>query len=139
MPGEFCDTNVIVYAYDRSDRKKQDAARELLDRMWADHLGVVSIQVLQELYVTLTRRTSSAASREVVADLAQSWRVIEPQAVDVLAAIDHSEEWQLSFWDAMVLTTAAKADARIVWSEDLQDGREYGGVRVFNPFRRSTV
>jgi predicted nucleic acid-binding protein len=136
MSVEFCDTNILVYAYDRSAGTKRDLARELLERLWRDESGAVSIQVLQELFVTLTRKIAAPVetriARGIVADLA-TWRVIEPRAADVLAAIDAMPRWQMSFWDAMILTAAERAGARVLWSEDLASGQAYDGVTVRNP------
>ena len=99
---------------------------------------MVSVQVLQELYVTLTRKAAPplapADARAVVQDLA-TWRVVEPSRRDVLEAIDGAQRWRTSFWDAMILTAAIKAGAAVVWSEDLNDGQSYDGTTVRNPFR----
>lgn len=138
MSGEFCDTNIIVYAYDLSAGAKRQQARSLLDRLWESGEGVVSVQVLQELFVSLTRKVPQPLAildaRATVADIA-SWRVVVPGAEDVLRAIDAATRWQVSFWDAMILTAAKKADISLVWSEDLNDGELYDGIVVRNPFR----
>jgi predicted nucleic acid-binding protein len=138
MSAEFCDTNILVYAYDTSAGAKRDRALALVERLWREDSGVLSIQVLQELFVTLTRkvaaRIDTRTARRIVADLA-SWRVIEPHAVDVLAAIDATERWQISFWDAMIITAAERAGARVLWSEDLSHGQSYDGVTVRNPLQ----
>jgi predicted nucleic acid-binding protein len=63
-----------------------------------------------------------------------TWQVIEPGRSDVLSAIDAAARWQVSFWDAMILTAAIRAGAATVWSEDLNDGQVYDGVVVRNPF-----
>jgi predicted nucleic acid-binding protein len=140
MSGEFCDTNVLVYAYDQTASEKRDQARQLVERLWESGAGVISVQVLQELYVTLTRkvpaRLSPENARSIVADLA-TWRVIEPAHEDVLVAIDASRRWKVSFWDAMILIAAGKAGVLTLWSEDLTDGQIYDGVVVRNPFRAS--
>jgi len=134
---EFCDTNLIVYAYDVTAGLKHEAAGELLARLWESGNGVISVQVLQELFVTLTRKIPQPLpllrARGIVADMA-TWRVIEPGSRDVLAAVDGIERWHVSFWDAMILTTAILAGARTVWSEDLSDGQAYDGAIVRNPF-----
>lgn len=94
--------------------------------------------MLQEFYVTVTRRATPPVApeiaRRIVAQLAH-WHVVAPTAIDVLDAIDNSVRWQVSFWDAMLLTAAHKAGAAILWSEDLNDGQVYGGVTVRNPFQ----
>lgn len=137
MSAEFCDTNVIVYAYDLSAGVKRDRARPLLERLWQSGKGAVSVQVLQEVFVALTRKIaqpmSTSDARVVVADMA-TWQTVVPIADDVLAAIDATERWRVSFWDAMILVAARKADATVLWTEDLNDGQQYDGVAVRNPF-----
>lgn len=134
---EFCDTNIIIYANDGSAGSKRDVAQDLMARLWQSGRGVVSIQVLQESFVTLTRKPqppiSPTEARGIVEELTQ-WRVVEPDRYDVLAAIDTSFRWQLSFWDAMLLLAARNAGAAVLWSEDLNDGQSYDGVVVRNPF-----
>jgi predicted nucleic acid-binding protein len=138
MPAEFCDTNVLVYAYDLAAGAKREEARRLVERLWDSGDGAISIQVLQELFVSLTRKVARPMpvpdAREIVADLA-TWQVVVPTADDVLAAIDGAQRWQVSFWDAMVLNAARKAGAEVLWSEDLNDGQAYDGTVVRNPFR----
>lgn len=135
--GQFCDTNILVYAYDRSAGAKRDVARRLAKSLWEKGEGVVSVQVLQELFVTLTKKVSLPVpvvqAREIVSDLL-SWRVAEPTGEDVIEAIDMSARWRISFWDAMILAAARKTGASVVWSEDLKDGESYEGVVVRNPF-----
>lgn len=135
---EFCDANIVVYAYDVGADAKHDAARRLLHRLTEARTGVVSIQVLQEFFVTITRKVrqplAARDARAVVADLA-IWQVVAPVHSDVLAAIDRSLLWRVSFWDAMVLTAAIKAGASVLWSEDLNHGQSYDGTIVRNPFR----
>jgi predicted nucleic acid-binding protein len=138
MSVEFCDTNVILYAYDTTAGPKRERARTLLHRLWDSGEGAVSIQVLQELFVNLTKKVTPALAiaeaRTIVADMA-TWQVVAPTAADVISAIDGCARWQISFWDAMVLTSAHSAGATLVWSEDLNDGQEFDGLVVRNPFR----
>jgi predicted nucleic acid-binding protein len=142
MSAEFCDTNILVYAYDLSAGVKRERAKSLVERLWQSGDGVVSIQVLQEVFVTLTRKGSpplpAGQAREVVSDLA-TWRVIVPAAPDVLDTIDGMLRWHVSFWDAMLLTTANKAGAAVVWSEDLNHGQRYDGALVQNPLLETGV
>ncbi|MGH2442587.1 MAG: PIN domain-containing protein [Chloroflexota bacterium] len=137
MSAEFCDTNLIVYAYDVTAGPKHEQAGILLAQLWESGTGVVSIQVLQELFVALTRKIPQplplADARAIVSDMI-TWRVIEPRSLDVLAAIDKKERWCVSFWDAMILTCAIRAGAKTVWSEDLNHGQAYDGTVACNPF-----
>ena len=141
MSGEFCHTNVIVYAYDSSAGAKREQAMRLMNRLWETRTGILSVQVLQELFVTLTRKVAQplplSQARQLVSDLA-TWPVLAPDSADVLEAIDGTARWQISFWDAMLVTAARKAGANLIWSEDLNDGQQYDGVTVRNPFRAAT-
>jgi predicted nucleic acid-binding protein len=99
--------------------------------------GTLSVQVLQEFYVTVTRKAVPPLPPEqarTIVDRLTLWPVVEPSARDVLDAIDNSLRWQVSFWDAMLLTAANKAGATVLWSEDLNPGQVYGGVTVRSPF-----
>jgi predicted nucleic acid-binding protein len=136
MSIEFCDTNVLVYAYDTTAGLKHEHARQLVERLWHGRSGALSVQVLQELFVTLTRKVrvpvEPRVARAIVTDFSV-WRVIEPTASDVLTAIDSMMQWHLSFWDAMIVTTARRAGAVVLWSEDLNPGQVFDGVTVNNP------
>ncbi len=137
MSVEFCDTNVVVYAYDTSASAKHVQARQLLERLWLEGTGSLSVQVLQELFVTLTRKIphplTTPIARTIVADLA-TWHVVTPTPSDVLAAIDATVNWKLSFWDAMILVAAQRSGATLVWSEDLNAGQSFDTVTLRNPF-----
>jgi predicted nucleic acid-binding protein len=141
MSAEFCDTNVFVYAYDETAGQKRTQARSVLDRLWKSGDGVISVQVLQELFMALTRKipqpVAMSDARTILADVT-TWRVVEPGARDVLDAIDGATRWQVSFWDAMILTAAIRAGAGVVWSEDLNDGQTYDGTIVRSPFSLPT-
>jgi predicted nucleic acid-binding protein len=136
MSAEFCDTNILVYAYDAAAGPKHQQAGALLERLWRDGSGALSVQVLQELFVTLTRKISRPldvpTARGIVADLA-TWQVVEPATTDVLAAIDGAVRWQLSFWDALIVTAAQRAGAAVLWSEDFNNGQTFDGVTVRDP------
>ena len=138
MSVEFCDTNVLGYAHDTASPAKHQQAEQLVARLWQSGDGAISVQVLQELFAYVTRKLRPplpvADARSIIAVLT-AWRVFAPDANDVLEAIDASARWQVSFWDAMVLTAARKSQATILWSEDLNDGQNYDGVVVRNPFR----
>lgn len=134
---QFVDTNVLVYAHDAAAGPKGDAARVLLEELWRTDAGCLSIQVLQELYVTLTQKVARPMSREqareVIASLDQ-WHVHVPGVADVLDAIDLQRRHYVSFWDAMILLSASKLGCGTIWTEDLQAGRTYDGVHAKSPF-----
>lgn len=134
----FLDTNILVYAYDRSAGQKHNQAGQLVKACWENENGCLSIQVLQEFYVTVTRKIASPldlqTARQIVADLAQ-WRLHTPKANDLLQAIDLQSNYQLSFWDAQVVQSAASLGCKQLISEDLNHGQAYGEVQVINPFK----
>jgi predicted nucleic acid-binding protein len=133
----FLDTNILVYAYDRSAGRKHTIAAQFMSDCWENENGCLSIQVLQEFYVNVTHKLSTPldhqTARQIVADLAQ-WRVQTPEIGDLLQAIDYQQDYHLSFWDAMIVQSAAKLGCRVLISEDLSSGRLYGNVKVINPF-----
>jgi predicted nucleic acid-binding protein len=136
---QFVDTNILVYAHDKSAKGKHQQAKNLIQQLWNSGTGCLSVQVLQEFYVTVTQKvaqpldTTSAA--RIVEDLSY-WKVYAPNAQDVLGAIDLQQRYQLSFWDAMIVWSAAQLDCVTIWSEDLHPGQVYEGVQLLNPFGR---
>jgi len=139
MSGErvFVDTNVIVYAYDRSAGRKHEAARDLLVDLWNKEGGILSAQVLQEFFVTVTRKVVSPlkadAAREIIEDFL-TWEVVSNDGQAVLEAIDLKAAEKISFWDALIVAAARRGGADILLTEDLSDGRTFGDVTVRNPF-----
>lgn len=133
----FVDTNVLVYAHDRSESRKQPMAQTLLEGLWASRTGALSTQILQEFYVVATRKfdppMSRRAAREVVA-LYAMWPLVQIDLPLILTASRLEERHKLSFWDALVVEAARRAGATRLISEDLQSGRLIGGVRIENPF-----
>ena len=133
----FVDTNVLVYAHDRSETRKQPLAQALLEGLWASRTGTVSTQILQEFYVVATRKLdppmSRRAAREIVA-LYAAWPLVQVDLALILVASELEERHKLSFRDALVVEAARRADATRIVTEDLQAGRHIGGVRIENPF-----
>lgn len=134
---QFVDTNVLIYAHDLSAGEKHTRAKALLRGLWRDRTGCLSIQVLQEFYVNVTRKVphplSPEAAAQIITDLSV-WQVHTPNASDLLEAIQFHTRHQLSFWDAMILTSARRLGCVRLWSEDMNTGQEYEGVTVVNPF-----
>ena len=133
----FVDTNVLVSAHDRSETRKQPLAQMLLEGLWTSRTGSLSTQVLQEFYVVATRKLdppmSRRAAREIVA-LYAAWPLVQVDLSLILAASQLQERHKLSFWDAVVVEAARRAGATRLVTEDLQGGRQIGGVLIENPF-----
>ena len=135
---EFIDTNILVYAHDQSSGEKRQVACDLIRGMWKTGNGCLSVQVLQEFYVTVTRKVLRplpiGEAAEIIRDLS-FWKVHSLTAEDVLGAIDIQRHYQISFWDAMVIHSAKCLSCKVIWSEDLSDGQEFENIRVKNPFK----
>jgi len=134
----FFDTNVLVYAAvgaGKNERKKERA----LELVQSEDFGT-SAQVLQEFFVTVVRKASRPLTAVEALEWIEQWTAFPCQAVDhqlVRIAIEQSERYAISYWDAAILAAAEALGAHTVYSEDLSDGQQYGRVRVVNPFRRS--
>lgn len=138
---EFLDTNILVYAIDRSAGTKQRVAAGLVERVWNEQSGCISVQVLQEFYTTTTGkvlRRAKVEEAQAVIEVFRNWPVFAPQFPDVLDAIAVQHRWQVSFWDAMVIHAAQALGCGVLWSEDLNSGQRYEEVLVQNPFAVST-
>jgi predicted nucleic acid-binding protein len=133
----FVDTNVLIYAYDRSASEKHAVARARLTDLWGSRNGVTSTQVLQEFYVNATRRLprplTAPNARRVIAHYA-TWPVHRIDPGDILEASALEQRHKLSFWDALVIVSASRLGAVRLLSEDLQHGQTIGGIRIENPF-----
>ena len=133
----FVDTNVFVYAVNDDDPERQAIARELLGRLVESEVLQTSTQVLQELYVVLTRKVQRKfAAREALAYLDRIARspVIGIDYGVVREAAELSAGHTLSMWDALVIVAAARSGSERLYSEDLQHGRKILGVEILNPF-----
>lgn len=136
MDRTFIDTNVLVYADDRSAGAKGDVARALVHELMTTRHGVLSTQVLQEYFVVATKKLGVAAEhvrRKI--ELLSSLEVVRPDVGDVLAAVDLTRLRSISFWDALIVRAAEVAGCSLLLSEDLSHGEVISGVRVKNPFR----
>ena len=132
----FIDTNVLVYADDKGAPAKQKRAVELVSEHRRSRTGVISLQVLQEYFVTVTRKLhvdARIARRKV--ELLAEFDVASPDVADVLAAIDLHRLHGMNFWDALIVCSARQAGCSVLFSEDMQGAREIDGVRIINPFQ----
>jgi len=136
MPARsFFDTNVLVYADDKAAPAKQRKALDLVAEHRRARSGVVSLQVLQEYFVTVTKKFQvdvRIARRKV--ELLAEFDVAVPEVADILAAIDLHRLHGFSFWDALIVRAAKQAGCGVLFSEDMQGAREIDGVRIVNPF-----
>ena len=134
----FVDANILVYAEDRDAKEKHDRARELVLQLWNERSGVVSVQVLQEFFVTVTRKLKKPLRPPQALDIVReylTWTVIENTGRLLVDAAELQQRAQLSFWDAMVVQAAINAGCDQLYTEDLNAGQRFGSVVVINPFK----
>lgn len=133
----FVDTNILVYAHDRSAGEKHNRARALIEQLWHTGQGVLSTQVLQELCVNLRRKSNRPLPSDEMIRLIEdysSWEIVVNGPGSAVQALQIEARYKVSFWDALILHAAETAGASILYSEDLAAGQSYGTTRVINPF-----
>jgi len=133
----FVDSNVLIYAYDAGAGEKCDRARAIVGDLFGSRRGCVSIQVLQEFFVTVTRKLPQPLDTRVAAGAVEAfaaWTTHVPDAQDVLGAISLCEAYPISFWDSMIVRSAGVLGCGTLYTEDLNPGQQYEGVLVVDPF-----
>jgi predicted nucleic acid-binding protein len=131
----FFDTNVLVYAAVGTG-KDESKRKRALDLIQSEDFGT-SAQVLQEFFVTVVKKALRPLSAAQALEWIEQWAAFPCQPIDrelVQIAVGLSERFTISYWDAAILAAAEALGSRIVYSEDLNDGQQYGEVRVINPF-----
>jgi predicted nucleic acid-binding protein len=133
----FVDTNVLVYRFDAGKRDKQKQAEAWLTRLWQNRSGRISYQVLREFYVTVTRKLGNQLDMRDARDAVVALFAWQP-AMDsdrmLSLAWDVEDRWAISWWDALIVAAALEQSCSILLTEDLQDGQDFDGVRVVDPF-----
>jgi predicted nucleic acid-binding protein len=132
----FIDTNVLIYAHDIDANAKHKIAKEVLQELWSERTGVLSAQVLQEFYVNVTRKIPSPLSKDLARLVVSSYAIwcLETTPTEILAAFRIEDESRIGFWDALIVSSAAKSGATRILSEDLNAGQRIAGILVVNPF-----
>jgi len=135
MSAEFIDTNILVYAHDGGAGAKHRRSVELLRRVMQDGTGALSIQVLVEFYIVATKKLGmrSQEAEAVLADLG-TWAIHRPRHADLISAAGLERRHKISWWDALIIHSAAEMGCTVLWTEDLSDGQKFGTVRVRCPF-----
>ena len=135
-PAYFVDANVLLYEYDAAEPEKRERAAQWIHALWESGRGRISWQALNEFYSVSTRKLK--ASPRVVRPVVEAYMQWEPAGIS-FGLVQQAWSWMdrasLSYWDALILAAAEHTGCRFLLSEDFQDGRDFGGVRVVNPFR----
>lgn len=132
------DTNVLVYAYDRSEPTKQVRALEILDHLAQLNWGVLSVQVIAEFFVAVTRRIPAPLTVEQayerISNYLRSWTILELNAPVILEAVRGVRDHRFSYWDAQIWASARLNQIWVVFSEDFSPDGMVEGVKFANPF-----
>jgi predicted nucleic acid-binding protein len=133
----FFDTNILVYANDSAESRKQKIARNLIKKALSEQTAVISVQVLSEFWVTATQKIKnplpeSVAEKEL--ELFELMDIVDVSLSVFQDAVKMKKLFSLSFWDSLILSAADSANCKIVYSEDMQDGQIISDMRIVNPF-----
>jgi predicted nucleic acid-binding protein len=132
----FVDTNVLIYAHDVDAKAKHDVAKSVLRELWSERTGVLSMQVLQEFYVNVTRKIATPLPKDAARLVVNSYSIwcMETTPAEIAAAFRIEDESRIGFWDALIIASAAKFRTVRILSEDLNTQQMIEGIRVENPF-----
>jgi len=133
----FVDTNILVYAHDLDAGNKHEVAAKLISQLWESRNGVLSTQVIQECYVTLTKKVVRPLGKVAVRRLLQSyfsWEIAVNDLLAILQASEIEEAHNLSFWDALIVAAASSKNVAAILTEDLSHGQYIEGILIQNPF-----
>jgi predicted nucleic acid-binding protein len=131
----FFDTNILFYALDKSAGLKHDMAKELVRHAWErSFVPIISVQVLQELFVNLEKKLMKAEGAKAIVMDYLAWQVVENTQALFVCAIDIMGDRRLSFWDASIVAAAQTCNADKLMSEDFNHGQVFGRVEIRNPF-----
>ena len=132
------DTNILVYPYDPRDDRKARRAMEVLAQLESDKRGVLSAQVLNEFFNTVTRNIPNSLdpsnARVTVQRFIEHWKILPVTSDVVQEGMRGAIEYQLSYWDSLIWAAAKLNGVDTILSEDFSHGQVIEGVRVVNPF-----
>ena len=132
----FVDSNILIYAHDSDAGAKRSRAAEKLTELWSSGAGRLSVQVLQEFFVNVTKKLATPVARSTAREIVSNYAVWvrEPTTPNtVTRAIDIAQLAQISFWDALIVASAEHSYATHILSEDLNEGQIVIGIQIVNP------
>ena len=132
----FVDTNVLIYAHDVDAGAKRQTAQAILRKLWSERTGTLSIQVLQEFYVNVTRKIPRPISKQSARILVTTYAAwcVDTTPAEIATAFQIEDASRIGFWDALIVASALKSGAERIVSEDLNAGQLIAGILVENPF-----
>ena len=133
----FLDANILVYAYDVSAGKKYEIAANIISDLWDSGQGIISTQVLQEFFVSITQKIPKPveldAAKDIISDFLK-WKLVVNDGDSIVEAITLQKKYRYSFWDSLIIQAAIRGGAEILFTEDLNHGQVIEGITIENPF-----
>jgi predicted nucleic acid-binding protein len=133
----FIDTNILVYAHDRGDQAKQLISERLVLSGVENNTAVISTQVINEWFVTITKKIKTPLSVKVAREeivLLRALEIVELSYEMILQSIDLQTSHKISFWDSLIVSAAQVSECHTLYSEDMQDGKKIGSLKIVNPY-----
>lgn len=131
----FLDTNILIYAFDQADKRKQELAKALIAKSIQTGNGNISTQVLQEFYVVATKKLGIVQEMTLTAmDSFGPLNIVTISPEIIRLAIKKQSKYIISFWDALILQAAESSLSTILYTEDLNADQQFGSIKVINPF-----
>ena len=135
------DTNILVYAYDVSEKRRREIAKGLVDEVWDAGGGVVTLQNLSEFFFAVTRKVQKPVpvvdAKTIVSDILRSsrWMVIDRNAGTLVKAMEIVESVRAPFWDALIAVCMLEHGIEVIVTENEKDFKNVPGIAVMNPFK----
>ena len=133
----FVDTNILVYAHDLDAGAKNEMANKAVSELWENCNGVISTQVLQEFYITLTKKIPQPLPGNTARGIFMSyfsWEIVFNDPKLIIQASEIEEANHISFCDALIVSAAFSGNASVILTEDLNHGQYIEGILIKNPF-----
>jgi predicted nucleic acid-binding protein len=140
MPDRLIDTNILVYAYDISEGKKHEIAKDILKQIWIEGGGVVCLQNLMEFFVIITQKVENPIdamiAKDIVYDFIRSerWTIIDRDADTFLSAIELVSEFNIHLWDAAIAASMKENNITEIVTENVKDFGKVPYIKVVFPF-----
>lgn len=136
---QLVDSNILVYAYDSTEGKKYETAKEFVKEMWAGENGVLSIQNLAEFYSTVTKKIKNPLeidkAKQIVLDYIDGFEIIQYDEKTIIGAINTHAIYKISFWDALIVATMEENSIDTIITENEKDFKKITWIKVINPFK----
>ena len=137
---QLIDTNILVYAYDKSYLKKHKIAKEAVEESWQTQSGVLSIQNLAEFYSIITRKVEKpiaiSKAKQIILDLIEGFEILRYSEQTIISAIDNQLIYGIPFWDSLIIATMEENSIDTIITENEKDFKKVEWLKVVNPFKK---